>query len=38
MEKIEVVRRSVGDMENDLVKLLASRLPVAIASEKFERL
>jgi hypothetical protein len=38
MEKIEVVRRSAADMENDLAELLASRLPTAIASEKFERL
>jgi hypothetical protein len=38
MEKIEVIRRPVGDMENDFVDLVASRLPLAIASEKFERL
>ena len=37
MEKIEP-RRSVADMENDFVELVASRLPFAIASEKFERL
>ena len=38
MEKIELIRRSVGDMENDFVELVASRLPFAIATEKFERL
>lgn len=38
MEKIEVVRRTAGDMENDFLELVASRLPLAIASEKFERL
>ena len=35
MEKIELVRRSVGDMENDFVELVASRLPLAIVSERF---
>jgi len=38
MEKIELVRRSVGDLENDFVELVASWLPLAIASERFERL
>ena len=38
MEKIEPVRRSVGDLENDFAKLLASRLPLAMITEEFERL
>lgn len=38
MAKIGIARRPVGDMEKDFVELLASRLPLAIASEKFERL
>ena len=38
MEKIELVRRSVEDIEDDFVQLVASRLPLLIASEMFERL
>ncbi len=38
MARIGIGRRPVGDMEKDFLELLASRLPLAIASEKFERL
>ncbi|MEM5318306.1 hypothetical protein [Paraburkholderia sp. JHI869] len=38
MEKIEMVRRSAGDMENYFLELVASRLPLSIAREKLEHL
>lgn len=38
MGKTELVRRPAGDLEFDFAELLAARLPLSIANEKFERL